>query len=123
MLKRRIAVIAIGSLTIIAPAALATGRLSGTYRTTITSPQSIKGVWKVSFHSGVQQVTWDGRPASRGTYKISGSTITFRRSTAGGCHLAGKYHFALSGKTLKFTRISDNCPNRPEILSRTFTKV
>jgi hypothetical protein len=125
MLKRRIAVI-VPLLTIatIAPMALASGGLSGTYSTKITKPASIKGTWKVKFAAGVDTVYLNGKQEAGGTYRIAGSTITFKKPAAkSGCHKPGKYSFTLSGKTLKFTKISDPCPNRPEILSHTFTKV
>jgi hypothetical protein len=58
------------------------------------------------------EVTRDGQLAGGGNYTISGSTIIFKRKISGGCLSAGKCHFALSGRQLKFTKISDNCANR-----------
>ena len=124
MFKRRIAVIVpILTLAIVVPPALASGGLSGTYSTKIAKPAMIKGTWKVRFAAGVDTVYLNGKHEAGGTYRISGSKITFKRAASGGCHKPGKYSFTLSGKTLKFTKISDPCPNRPEILARTFTKV
>jgi hypothetical protein len=125
MFKRRIAVIVpILTLAIVVPPALASGGLSGTYSTKIAKPAMIKGTWKVRFAAGVDTVYLNGKHEAGGTYRISGSTITFKKQqAASGCHKPGKYSFTLSGRTLKFTKISDPCPNRPEILARTFSKV
>jgi hypothetical protein len=123
MLKRWIAVIvAMLSLAIIAPLAFAAGGLSGSYRTKISKPASIKGVWKIKFASGHTTVSWNGKVVTHGKYTISGSTITLKPK--GKCHSPGKYNFKLSGRTLKFTKISDPCPSpRSKILSHRFTKV
>ncbi len=125
MVKCRIAVLLpILALAVLAPVALGSGKLSGTYKTKITSPPMFKGTWKVSFKSGHVTARDDGHVVARNTYTISGSTITLAAKAGSTCKTPGKYTFTLSGKTLKFTKIADPCqPNRAAILKHTFTKV
>lgn len=123
MLKRwTAAILPTLALAGIAPAALATEHLSGTYTTRITKPASLKGLWTVKFTAGADTVTLNGRPLIHGDYTISGSTITLKSHGTGACTSPGKYTFTLSGKTLKFTKISDPCPGRPEVLAHPFTQ-
>jgi hypothetical protein len=124
MLKRWSAVIVPTlALASIAPAALATEHLSGTYTTKITRPASLKGLWAVKFAAGADTVSVNGHPLIHGNYTISGSTITLKSRGTGTCTSLGKYTFTLSGETLKFTKINDPCPGRPEVLAHSFTKV
>lgn len=111
------------ALASIAPAALATDQLSGTYKTSITKPASLKGRWTVKFAAGADTVSLNGRPLIHGNYTISKSTITLKSRGKGACTSLGKYTFTLSGNTLNFTKISDPCPGRPEVLAHPFTKV
>jgi hypothetical protein len=117
--------------------ALADGGLSGRYKTTISGQsgalQAFAGTWTIKFKSG--SYTWKhsaepGGVVDAGKYKISGSTITFRDTSAHGdsigCQGSGKYRFKLSGKTLTFTVISDpvsSCYGREVVLTTgPFTK-
>jgi hypothetical protein len=123
MRKHRIAVIVLLlTMAIITPIALASGGLSGTYSTKITKPMMIRGTWKVKFAAGVDTVDLNGRREAGGTYTVSGSTITFKRATSGGCDKPGRYLFRLAGETLQFHRIKDACANRAAILAHRFTK-
>ena len=124
MLKRSLAIIAPGlALAFSAPLALATEGLTGTYRSQISKPATIKGTWQVTFASGHNTVTRNGHLVTHGTYTISGSTITFKHGKK--CDIAATYSFALKGTTLKFTKIKDTCTagHRSQILAHTFTKV
>jgi hypothetical protein len=111
--------------------------LSGTYKTTISGQsgplQAFEGIWTIKFKAG--RYTWKhsaepGGPVDGGKYKISGSTITFRDTSAHGdsigCQGSGKYKFKLRGKKLTFTLISDpvnSCYGREVVLTTgPFTK-
>lgn len=116
----------------VAPAALASGGLSGKYKTKISHSSALggglNGTWVIHFTSGHFSAADNGHVAAQGTDSISGHTITFPRSTKpSGCHSKGKYKFKLTGSKLKFTRISDgsgsNCIGRKVVLSHTFHKV
>jgi hypothetical protein len=89
------------------------GQLDGTWTIDLSSPTS-----------GTVNLTWNGGKAGGGTYAISGSTITFTPKKNGGCKTKGKYTFKLTGKTLTFTKISDTCTQRSDVLAgRRWTKV
>jgi hypothetical protein len=114
------------------------GLLGGSYATTITGESgalgAFSGTWTISFVAGVYQWKHSAEPGGSvdaGQYKISGSTITFRDTSATGdsigCPGVGKYRFKLTGKTLSFTLISDpvnSCHGREVVLtSGPFTNV
>jgi hypothetical protein len=108
----------------VAPVALAAGGLSGTYKTTIASPAPIKGKWKVTFTPGAYTVSDNGNLVVKGIDAIAGRAITLMdKSGPGACKKPGKYTFAVTGKKLKFTKISDTCNGRPGVLSHTYHKV
>ena len=102
---------------------------SGTFQATVKTPASLKGVWKIVFHSGTDTDFDNGMKIASGTYTISGTTIAFAQAAAPAgspttCSTAGKYTYSLSGKTLKFTKISDPCNSvRGELLSNKFTRI
>jgi hypothetical protein len=126
MFKRWIAVIVPTLVLAIAatPAFASTGHSatsrvpSGTYQTTIKEP---------AFHVGTDTDFLNGTKVASGKYTISGTTISFAQPAvpAGSpetCQSSGKYTFRLSGRTLKFTKISDPCNSvRGELLSHRFT--
>jgi hypothetical protein len=65
------------SSTSTATLALASGSLSGTYRTTVTTPASLKGTWSFKFAHGRDSQLLNGKEVANGTYTISGSTVKF----------------------------------------------
>lgn len=91
------------------------------------------GKWTITFTGS--GFAWKhnskGGVVDGGIYKISGSTITFRDTSAArggiGCDRPGKYHFLLTGGKLKFSVISDSsnsCHGRYLLLTyHPFTKV
>jgi hypothetical protein len=135
MFKRWIAVIVPTLVLAIAatPAFASTGHSatsrvpSGTYQTTIKEPATLKGLWRIKFHVGTDTDFLNGTKVASGKYTISGTTISFAQPAvpAGSpetCQSSGKYTFRLSGRTLKFTKISDPCNSvRGELLSHRFT--
>lgn len=111
----------------LSPAALAAGVPSGKYRTTITSGEE-KGVWTFTFtKSGAYTVRGDFPGLIRGKGKYSGTTMTFDHETNGTqetCgEAAGRYRFTITGRKLKFARISDSCEGRRSVLSHTLTRL
>jgi hypothetical protein len=135
--KRWIAVV-VSTLTIAiaaTPAFATTGRSStsrvpsGTFQATVKEPASLKGVWRIEFHSGTDTDFLNGTKIASGTYTITGTTIAFAQAAAPSgspttCRSPGKYTFSLPGRTLKFTKISDPCNSvRSELLSNKFTRV
>lgn len=118
---------AVAATLALPPAALGAAVPSGTYRTTIRSGE-VKGVWTFTFtKSGAYTVKGDFPGRIHGKGKYSGTTMTFDHETNGTqetCgEAAGKYRFSIAGKKLKFTKISDSCEPRRDVLSHTFTRL
>ncbi len=124
-MKRLVVAVAAALVLGLTPAALAAGTLSGKYKTKISgypSSAQLNGSWVIGFTTGKYKVSYNGKTLGRGADSITGNTITFAKGGAG-CKGTGKYKFKLSGKKLKFSRISDSCFGRKAVLSHTFTKV
>ena len=106
--------------------ALAGGTLAGKYTTTIKSPSQLKGTWILSLaKGGTYTVVDNGQPLIRGRYATTGSRITFGHETGNGaCAKTGTYTWKKSGKTLRFTRVSESpvCSGRSGVLAHTFTQ-
>jgi hypothetical protein len=129
MLRRYLATVPILGLALFTPLAHASGSLSGTYRTAITTPASLKGTWSFKFAHGHDSQFLNGKEIANGTYTISGATIKFANAaipsgaTAPVCKTPGTYKVTISSETLAFRKISDPCNAvRAELLSHMFTK-
>ncbi len=106
--------------------ALAAGTLNGKYATTIKSPPNLKGTWVLNLQAGgTYTVALNDRALARGTYSATATTITLREPAANGCGGSGKYTWRKSGKTLRFTRITESpqCAARAGVLVHTFVQV
>jgi hypothetical protein len=78
MLRRYLAaIVPILTLALFAPLALASTSLTGTYRTEVTTPASLKGTWSFKFAHGRDSQSLNGKEIAHGTYTISGATIKF----------------------------------------------
>jgi hypothetical protein len=113
------------------------GGLAGQYKTTVKSPPEAKGIWilKLAKPSSAQTgptkrgsytVVAFGHPFIRGRYSMTGGTITFGHETGeGACAKTGTYTWKKSGKTLRFTRVSDApiCTGRVGVLALPFTQL
>jgi hypothetical protein len=106
--------------------ALAGGTLAGKYATTIKSPAQFKGTWVLNLaKNGAYTVNDNGQVRIRGRYSTTGSRITFGHETGdGACAKSGTYAWKKTGKTLKFTRVSESplCSGRSGVLAHTFTQ-
>jgi hypothetical protein len=105
--------------------ALASGGLSGTYKTTIKSPADLKGTWALALATGgTYKVTMGRHPVARGTYSSTSKTITFLHERGSGCNGVGTYAWKRSGKTLTFVRKREapSCQGRAAVLSHPFTQ-
>ncbi len=106
--------------------ALAGGTLPGKYQTTIKSPAELRGTWVLTLAKGSTYTIVDnGLLLVRGKYSATGSKITFGHETgSGACAKSGTYRWKKTGKTLRFTRISDSaaCSGRMRVLAHTFTQ-
>jgi hypothetical protein len=114
------------AMLILSSVALADGTLAGKYQTTIKSPTQLKGTWGLRFaKDGAYTVTRDGAPFVHGKYTDHGAKITLGHETGeGACAKSGSYTWHKSGKTLRFTRVSDSsaCNGREAVLSHAFVQ-
>ena len=118
-MKRLVAVM-IGVVVLgLVPAALAAGTLSGKYKTKITGDPALGGAlnatWVITFTSGHYKVTRNGKPFGHGRDKVKGDRVTLYRGAR--CSSTGKYKFKLTPKKLTFTKVSDSCVGRADVLT------
>jgi hypothetical protein len=105
--------------------ALGSGTLAGKYTTSIKSPAQFKGTWVLTFAKGGTYTVDNGQLLIRGRYSTNGSRITFGHETGdGACAKSGTYTWKKTGRTLKFTRVSESpvCSGRSGVLGHTFTQ-
>ena len=105
--------------------ALAGGSLAGRYTTSIRRPAQFKGTWVLKFAKGGTYTVTNGQVLIRGRYSTNGSRITFGHETGdGACAKSGTYTWKKTGRTLKFTRVSESpvCDGRSGVLAHTFTQ-
>jgi len=122
---RTLLVAAVAALAL-SSVALASGGLSGTYKTTIKGPAELKGTWALALATGgTYTVTMGGHPVARGTYSSTSTTITFLRERGSGCNGVGTYAWKRSGKTVTFVRKREasSCQGRAAVLAHRFTQV
>jgi len=118
--SRVTAIALILAAALVAPAA-ASGGISGTYTTTITSG-SLKGTYKILFTPGHFEVKAPYGITGKGTDTISGSRITLHGPSKE-CTVPGLYEFKISGSTLTFRKIKDSCPREAVMTAHPFKKV
>ena len=110
-------------------AAVAAGTLSGTYKTKVHTTAlggQLNGTWTIKFKTGAYTVTDAGKVVIHGKYTIKSGKISLTdKSGPDKCPGTGVYKFKLTGKALKFTKVSDKpaCIGRQTVLAGNFTKV
>jgi hypothetical protein len=126
MKRFAIAAASLVAMLALSSVALAGDTLPGKYTTTITSPAQFKGIWVLNLaKGGTYTVVDNGQLLIRGRYATTGSRITFGHETgSGACAKSGTYTWKKTGKTLKFTRVSESplCSGRSGVLAHTFTQ-
>jgi hypothetical protein len=126
---KRIALAVVLAVFAFAPAALAAGTLTGTYKTTVKHSKfgaALDGTWKLKLATGHYKALHNGKLAVKGIDTTVAHVITL--TDTGGpdkCKGTGKYKYRLHGKKLTFTKISDSkaCAGRSALLKYTFKKV
>ncbi len=113
-------------LSAVAVASAKPSPLTGVYETKIKSGNAqLVGTWQISF-TGAGSYVVSKEPETKvlligGNSSISGNALTLVDKTGPisctGAKATGKYTWSLSGKTLKFTKVEDNCSGRPEVLT------
>jgi hypothetical protein len=132
-MKRLVVLASLLLALIVATAALAAGGGPGKFKTKLTGKGAntehgmLDGTWTIDLstpRSGKVKLTWNGKRAGGGTYVISGSKITLTPKKNGNCKTKGKYTFTLVGNRLTFTKITDTCTERKDVLTaHVWTKV
>lgn len=124
MLKRLAVLTTVSALALAAVAVAAGG--PGKFQTKITGKGAktahgqLDGTWTInlaSSTSGPLHLAVNGKNKGGGTYAISGSTITLTPKKGGSCTTKAKYSFKLTGSKLTFTKISDSCAVRRDVLT------
>jgi len=121
---RRLAMLAAIAGALVVPSlALASGPPLARYTTKVTTPSALKGTWAFTFaKGGTYTIAQGGAVVVHGHYAALGSEITLSRETGPrACPQFGDYHWKRTGKTLKFTRVSDPCAGRAMVLGHAFT--
>ena len=105
--------------------ALASPTPTGTYTTTIKNPAAFKGTWVLNLARGGTYMVDNGQLRIRGKYTTTGTKIRFGHETGErACAKTGTYTWKKTGKTLRFSRVSESpaCPGRSGVLAHTFTR-
>jgi len=105
--------------------ALASTTPAGTYTTTIKNPATFRGNWVLNLARGGTYTVDNGQFRIRGKYLTTGAKITFGHETGeGACAKTGTYTWKKTGKTLKFSRVSESpaCSGRSGVLAHAFTQ-
>jgi hypothetical protein len=126
---RRLTVFLVLAATLaLSGAALAGGKLRGTYMTKVNNAGQFTGTWTMNiFGGGKYTILLNNALLIRGTWTNRGSKVTFgQESGAAACVPSGTYSWKRTGKTLKLTKVRDSaalCAGRILVLSHPFTQV
>jgi hypothetical protein len=119
----RLAILASLAVALVLPSlALASAPPAGTYTTKIATPPELKGTWALTFTKGATYtIALNGKVVIRG-HSAGGSQLLFTRETGPkACPSFGAYTWKRTGKSLKFTKLSDSCVGREFVLGHPFT--
>lgn len=117
------AIVVIAAFALSSVALAAAGGVRGTYTTTITKPDMLKGKWTLTFaKGGTYKVVLNGRTLGRGTYSATATTVTMREPAGHGCGGSGTYAWKKSRTTMRFIRKREAaaCHVRGTVLARPF---
>jgi hypothetical protein len=94
----------------------------GKYRTSVKTPGSLKGTWVLDFaKTGKYTITENGAVVVRGHFTSTSRIYLSNESGPRACPEFGVYAWKRTGKTLKFTKVSDPCTGRATVLGHAFT--
>jgi hypothetical protein len=94
----------------------------GKYTTTVKTPARLKGIWVLDFMKGGRYtITDNGAVVVRGHFTSTSRIYLSNETGPAACSQFGVYSWKRTGKTLKFTKVSDPCVGRPTVLARPFT--
>ena len=94
----------------------------GKYRANVKTPARLKGIWVLSFMKGGKYtITDNGAVVVRGHFTSTSRVYLSNETGPAACPQFGVYAWKRTGKTLKFTKVSDPCAGRAAVLSLPFT--
>jgi hypothetical protein len=102
---------------------LAAGGLPlGKYTANVKTPAALKGTWVLNFMKGGKYVITDnGAVVVRGHFTSTSRIYLSKETGPAACPQLGVYGWKRTGKTLKFTKVSDPCSGRSSVLKLAFT--
>jgi hypothetical protein len=105
------------------PVVLAGGSLPlGKYTTNVKTPARLKGVWVLNFVKGGRYaITDNGAVVVRGHFTSTSRIYLSNETGPAACPQFGVYAWRRTGKTLRFTKVSDPCAGRAAVLALPFT--
>jgi hypothetical protein len=94
----------------------------GKYTANVKTPARLKGVWVLNFVKGGKYAISDnGAVVVRGHFTSTSRIYLSGETGPAACPQAGVYSWKRTGKTLKFTKVSDPCAGRASVLKLAFT--
>jgi hypothetical protein len=94
----------------------------GKYTTTVKTPNRLKGTWVLDFlKGGKYTITDNGAVVVRGHFTSTSRVYLSNETGPAACPQFGVYAWSRTGKTLKFTKVSDSCVGRAVVLGHPFT--
>jgi hypothetical protein len=94
----------------------------GKYTTTVKTPAALKGIWVLNFlKGGKYRITDNGAVVVRGHFTSTSRIYLSNETGPLACPQFGVYAWKRTGKTLKFTKVSDPCVGRATVLGHPFT--
>jgi hypothetical protein len=115
-------------MTLLAALALASAALAGRnlplgkYTANVKTPATLKGTWVLNFMKGGKYaITDNGAVVVRGHFTSTSRIYLSNETGPAACPQAGVYDWKRTGKTLKFTKVSDPCAGRAGVLKLAFT--
>jgi hypothetical protein len=105
------------------PAVVLAGNLPlGKYTTTVKTPARLTGTWALNFMKGGRYtITDNGAVVVRGHFTSTSRIYLSNETGPAACPQFGVYAWKRTGKTLRFTKVSDPCAGRATVLSHPFT--
>jgi hypothetical protein len=102
---------------------LAAGGLPlGKYTAHVKTPARLKGTWVLNFtKAGKYTITDNGAVVVRGRFTSTSRIYLSNETGPAACPQFGVYSWKRTGKTLKFTKVSDPCVGRATVLALPFT--
>jgi hypothetical protein len=120
---RRLAVVASMIAALALPSVVLAGTLPlGKYTTKVKTPARLKGTWVLSFlKGGKYTITDNGAVVVRGHFTSTSRIYLSNETGPAACPQFGAYAWKRTGKTLRFTKLSDPCAGRATVLGHLFT--